>query len=329
LTVEVWGGGGSGGSAINDPNPETAGGGGGGGAYSRSTFAVIPGDYTVIVGDAGNPGYPPGGDSYMNDPNRTVKVLAKGGAGVTGNDQDGVSGGLASSGIGDTKFSGGAGADGNTVGNRGGGGGSSAGTGSDGNDGTGATGGTAPAGGVVGGNGSIGNGVGTNGSVPGGGGGGAFRIKADGGAYQGGNGAKGQVKITWSCPVASISYSSSFFYTEVSSAKVTLTGSTGGTFSAVPSGLSIDDLTGEINPSTSASGYYTVHYQIAAAFDCAAVDATAAVTIVGPPTGPASVTYCASEEKTVKSSMDNPDGTAEKVPPVEPVKVTLAEDTSV
>ena len=66
---------------------------------------------------------------------------------------------------------------------------------------------------------------------------------------------------------------------------MTITGSPGGTFSATPAGLSINSATGEINPSASTLGNYTVHYQIAAGGNgcTTGVNATFAVSIT---TGP-------------------------------------------
>ncbi|HEY0977552.1 MAG TPA: right-handed parallel beta-helix repeat-containing protein, partial [Flavobacteriales bacterium] len=65
----------------------------------------------------------------------------------------------------------------------------------------------------------------------------------------------------------------------------TLTGTSGGSYTAAPAGLSIDGTSGQLTPATSTPGTYTVHYQIAAANGCSAVDATTSVTITAPPTG--------------------------------------------
>ena len=93
-------------------------------------------------------------------------------------------------------------------------------------------------------------------------------------------GAPGRVIISWTCPTATISYSASTFCKSITSATANITGTTGGTFSATPAGLSINSTTGEINPSTSTAGTYTVHYQIASGGNgCTAVDATFSVTI--------------------------------------------------
>ncbi|RDB02423.1 hypothetical protein DVG78_28975 [Runella aurantiaca] len=82
-------------------------------------------------------------------------------------------------------------------------------------------------------------------------------------------------------PTATISYVGSP-YTNTGTATVTLTGTAGGTFSATPSGLSLNASTGEINLATSSSGSYTVTYTIAASGSCAEVTDTALVAIIVP-----------------------------------------------
>ncbi|WP_028526834.1 MopE-related protein [Runella limosa] len=82
---------------------------------------------------------------------------------------------------------------------------------------------------------------------------------------------------------ATISYAGTPFCKTLTSAVVTLTGSSGGTFSST-SGLSIDGTTGAINPSTSTAGTYTVTYSIASSGGCAGVNATTVVAIQGKPT---------------------------------------------
>ncbi len=65
-------------------------------------------------------------------------------------------------------------------------------------------------------------------------------------------------------PSATISYSAATFCQgETTGQAVTLTGDTGGTFSAAPAGLTINAATGEITPNTSTVGSYTVTYTIA------------------------------------------------------------------
>ncbi len=68
------------------------------------------------------------------------------------------------------------------------------------------------------------------------------------------------------------SYPGTPFCTTVGSAPVTLTGTnayTDGTFSA-PAGLTIDNSTGTITPSSSTAGTYAVTYTIPASGGCAA-----------------------------------------------------------
>ncbi|MFY9461679.1 MAG: glycine-rich domain-containing protein, partial [Candidatus Sungiibacteriota bacterium] len=208
VTAEVWGGGGGGGG---QNLASDGGGGGGGGAYSRSVITVVPATiYTVTVGAAGtgNAGCTAstaGGDSWFST---TGTILAKGGspgACSTGTPPAGGLGGVAASGVGTIKFSGGQGEIGrNNAAGLGGYGGSSAGTAANGFSGpqtwSTATYPTAstPAGGGHGGNG--GATANAAGSAPasgnGGGGGGA----AEGTNISGGNGAVGKVILTYNKP---------------------------------------------------------------------------------------------------------------------------------
>ncbi|WP_039135556.1 hypothetical protein, partial [Flavihumibacter sp. ZG627] len=101
-----------------------------------------------------------------------------------------------------------------------------------------------------------------------------------------------EVVIT-ALPTASIAYSGAPFCSSDNNLKaVTISGTSGGSFSASPTGLTIDAGTGSINPSTSTPGNYTVTYTIAAAGGCATVNATTSVTITAPST--ASISYAAS-----------------------------------
>lgn len=190
LTVECWGGGGRGGTRTTNG----VGGGGGGGGYSRSVIAVTPGaPYSVNVG-AGSTSTAAGGDSWFGS---TSTVMAKGGTSSQNNSATAGTGGLASQGVGTVKFSGGDGRVGNTSGTDfGGGGGSSAGIGGNGNNATNQNGAPAPVGGGDGGSGRYSSqGDGSSGSAPGGGGGGALRTIS--GTRNGGNGANGQVIVSW------------------------------------------------------------------------------------------------------------------------------------
>ncbi|RBP70481.1 MSHA biogenesis protein MshQ [Marinobacter nauticus] len=206
ITVEVWGGGGSGGS-VSRPlfGGGVEAGGGGGGAYASRSFGVSVGQTFAYRVGSGGSNSAAGDSSWFGSPST---LLAQGGAGVSTNNTSGGAGGRAVSSVGDAAFSGGRGA--NARGD-GGGGGGSAGSGSAGNDGAGSTGGSAVAGGGAGGNGSSG-GSGAPGSVPGGGGGGAacsflVCLSANGGA-----GASGRVRITYTVedPKPAICFSEEF-----------------------------------------------------------------------------------------------------------------------
>jgi hypothetical protein len=93
-------------------------------------------------------------------------------------------------------------------------------------------------------------------------------------------------------PTASISYAGTPFCNTLGSGQaVTLSGTnayTGGSYSA-PAGLTIDSGSGDINPSTSTAGTYTVTYTIPASGGCSTETATTSVTITGQPT--ASISY--------------------------------------
>ncbi|MBX7182253.1 MAG: hypothetical protein K1X82_09085, partial [Bacteroidia bacterium] len=89
-------------------------------------------------------------------------------------------------------------------------------------------------------------------------------------------------------PTASIVYSGSPFCTNGSVGSVALTGTSGGTYSS-SAGLTINATTGDITPSTSTPGTYTVTYTIPASNGCGAVTATASVTVNAAPT--ASISY--------------------------------------
>jgi hypothetical protein len=80
-------------------------------------------------------------------------------------------------------------------------------------------------------------------------------------------------------PSATIIYGSAPICTSSGTASVTSTGSAGGSFSAAPSGLSINSGSGAINPGASIAGTYTVTYSIAASGGCAAFSTTASVSI--------------------------------------------------
>jgi hypothetical protein len=80
-------------------------------------------------------------------------------------------------------------------------------------------------------------------------------------------------------PAATISYAGSPYCSNAGNVAVTLAGTTGGTYTATPAGLSINTTTGAINTTTSTPGTYTVTYSIPAGGGCAAFATTTAVTI--------------------------------------------------
>lgn len=189
ITVEAWGGGGGGGGRGNSTG---AAGGGGGGAYASSTLTVVPGQtINYFVGNGGNGGN--GNNNGQNGENTTWNVnnvVAQGGRFGTNNINGGLGGSIAAS-TGTIIRSGGNG--GNSAGTLSGGGGGGAGTTTNGGNAT-TTGGTG--GNNDGGNGGngIGNGNGNPGLVIGGGGSGARRTS---GNRNGGNGARGELRITY------------------------------------------------------------------------------------------------------------------------------------
>ena len=212
--VEVWGGGGAGGYARANSGLSAycSGGGGGGGSYARSIFTgslsstynlsvgaatAVTGsttsDNTVMTGSNGNPSWfgsnsilfaPGGNGGFGRYTDANVALSGAGGAALT------------SGAIGEQKFYGGAGASG-VGGTRSGGGGGSAGSSSNGNSAssTSTSGGAAVSGGGAGANGRTNYGVGGSASGVGGGGAGGnsnsttFRL--------GGQGAAGQIIISY------------------------------------------------------------------------------------------------------------------------------------
>jgi hypothetical protein len=96
-------------------------------------------------------------------------------------------------------------------------------------------------------------------------------------------------------PSATIAYSGSPYCSSAGTASVTRTGSLGGTYSASPSGLSLNASTGAINLSANIPGSYTVTYTIPASGGCTAFSTTASVTITAAPNATIAYTgspYC-------------------------------------
>jgi hypothetical protein len=88
---------------------------------------------------------------------------------------------------------------------------------------------------------------------------------------------------------SSISYSGSPFCTTAGTMSVIRTGSSGGTYSASPSGLSIDPATGAINTASSSTGTYTITYFVAGVGGCAPQSPTTTITVLQLPT--AAISY--------------------------------------
>ncbi len=176
VTIEAWGGGGAGGGRTS--NYIKGGGGGAGGTYVKSTLTVVPGNtYNLNVGTGGNGGYGDGPDGNSSWFSTTSTLYAKGGDGGARPNNTTVNGGVGSitGSVGTIKIAGANGGKGNTtIGGAGGSGGNTVGTG-------GAQ--------------RANEGNGNNGSQPGGGGGGAFI--PDRSNHKGGNGADGQIIITY------------------------------------------------------------------------------------------------------------------------------------
>jgi len=80
-------------------------------------------------------------------------------------------------------------------------------------------------------------------------------------------------------PSAIISYTGSPFCFNTGKVTVVQTGTSGGTYSSVPSGLTINATTGEINTITSNTGTYTVTYTVVAAAGCNILETTTTLSI--------------------------------------------------
>jgi Bacterial Ig-like domain/Ig-like domain CHU_C associated len=95
------------------------------------------------------------------------------------------------------------------------------------------------------------------------------------------------VTIT-TAPAATIAYAGSPYCSNIATATVTRTGTTGGVYSST-TGLSINATTGDVNIATSTAGTYTVTYTVAAAGGCALFTTTTSITITTAPA--ATITY--------------------------------------
>ena len=209
LFMETWGGGGNGGGAQGaTASCPKKGGGGGGGAYAKTTLNLAAGTILNITVGAGGTSIVGAGASEVWTSSTSYARATGGlpGAGVIAsqscfNVPTGGPGGSVQSGTG---FSGGAGQAGSTTISGAGGGGANSGSAG----GTGASGGNpgtvvAPS---TGGGGSGGQGInsstsgGAGGNSYGGGGGGAWCVSN--GAFYGGNGGDGHVRITYCNSIA-------------------------------------------------------------------------------------------------------------------------------
>jgi hypothetical protein len=183
VDLQAWGEGGKG--AAGSSGSGSSGGGGGGGAYAEepSLALVVDHTYDFTIGSGGTA-------TATSFPGESVTVTAAYGASAAG--ESGGNGGTAGSNSianGGGKGANGAYGSGTQIG--GGGGGAA---GNTGNGGPG-SGGTAGAGNDGGGNGGTGGGSGGAGSAPGGGGGGGGKTNEF--ADPGGDGAAGQIIITY------------------------------------------------------------------------------------------------------------------------------------
>jgi hypothetical protein len=111
--------------------------------------------------------------------------------------------------------------------------------------------------------------------------------------YTNNNGCQATATITvTTSPSASISYVGSPFCSSLTTAQpVTLTGTTGGTYSST-AGLSLSASTGTITPASSTPGTYTITYTTPASGGCSAFTTITPVTITAAPT--ASISYSGS-----------------------------------
>jgi hypothetical protein len=97
-----------------------------------------------------------------------------------------------------------------------------------------------------------------------------------------------QVVVT-AAPNATISYAGSPYCSSAGVAQVSRTGTGGGSFSASPSGLSLNAGNGNIHPNNSTPGSYTVTYAIPASGGCPAFSTSSQVVVTAAPT--ATISY--------------------------------------
>jgi PKD repeat protein len=117
-------------------------------------------------------------------------------------------------------------------------------------------------------------------------------------------------------PAATISYPATVCNaTNTVQANVTLTGTSGGTFSISPTGLPIDPTTGTITPARAPTGTYTIKYIMHGSGGCKDVTATASVTVNKAPD--ANISYgpiCTADPVTNVTLVGNIGGTFSSTP---------------
>ena len=99
------------------------------------------------------------------------------------------------------------------------------------------------------------------------------------------------VDNVYAIQVATISYAGSPYCSNAGTANVTLTGSTGGTFSST-AGLTLNAATGAVTLGTSTPGTYTVTYTLNSGIGCPLFTTTASITITAAPA--ATINYAGS-----------------------------------
>ena len=249
VIVECWGGGGAGGG---NTSSNDGGGGGGGGAYAKSTISVTPGTaYSVTVGTGPNGGSgngSSGGDSWFIN---ASTVMAKGGSGGStvsgGNPGNGGAGGSSALSVGTTKFAGGTG-----------------GTGRNNNSGQGGPGGSSAGTSAIGT-----SGAGTWSTVT------------------GGDGARGQVIITWTCSNTLTSGAGSNIQSLCKNSSITaitysIVGATGAGVSGLPTGVTGTYSSGVFTISGAPSVTGTFNYTVTPTGSCTSNTSTGTITVNGP-----------------------------------------------
>ena len=233
VRVQAWGGGGGGGGVNGSNSQSRSGGGGGGGTYTNNnTVTVNPlgSAITVTVGNGGNGGDDnsdgsTGGTSTFASTSPVTAVGGNGGQTGDGSPQYGSGGAVR---VGVTNDGGAGSTASSSSGGISGAGGGGAGSTGDGGNASGTTGGSGGSGGGgTGANGRTSNGDGTNAAnlSAGGSGGRSASSSTD---RDGGDGFRGQVIVTYTCPTYSFTSSpsgNSVCTTSGTSTVITLTGS--------------------------------------------------------------------------------------------------------